>query len=134
MNATIETTAENGTVNYPLDAFGRYTLERLAKWGKFVGIVNIITGIVYTLTILVFLIPTAVIGVLTIIMGTRLNNAANQLNYTIYANDSTSFSIALDQLRSSIMINGIIQILTIAGIILMVILLSIFGMVITDYF
>ncbi len=134
MKATITEPGDKGVVHFSLDPYGRATLEQLAKWGKFVGIVNIITGIFYALSILIFLIPTAVIGILTIIMGTRLNNAANHLNYTIYAQDSASFSVALDQLRSSLMLNGIIQIVTMAGILLLLLLFALFGMAITDYF
>ncbi len=102
------------SLNYNLDSFGLLTLEKLIKWTKFVGIMNIITGALYCLTILIFFIPTAIMGVITIFMGTKLTNAANHLQFAVQNKDSISFTTAMDQFRSYFLINGVLLIITIA--------------------
>ena len=42
------------TLNYNLDSFGLLTLEKVVKWTKFVGIMNIITGVMYCLLMILF--------------------------------------------------------------------------------
>ena len=59
------------TLNYNLDSFGVLTFEKLVKWTKFVGIMNIITGAIYCLTILFFSIPTAIMCVITIVLDRK---------------------------------------------------------------
>jgi hypothetical protein len=114
------------SLNYNLDAFGLLTLEKLIKWTKFVGIMNIITGALYCLTILIFFIPTAIMGVITIFMGTKLTNAANHLQFAVQNKDSISFTTAMDQFRSYFLINGVLLIITIAFLALCLILVNFF--------
>jgi len=106
--------SSENTLNYHLDAFGLLTLEKLVKWTKFVGLMNIITGAMYCLTILVFSIPTVIMGIITIFMGTKLTNAANHLQFAVQNKDSISFTTAMDQFRSYFLINGILLMITIA--------------------
>ena len=114
------------SLNYNLDSFGLLTLEKLIKWTKFVGIMNIITGALYCLTILIFLIPTAIMGVITIFMGTKLTNAANHFQFAVQNKDSISFTTAMDQFRSYFLINGVLLIITIAFLALCLILVIFF--------
>ena len=114
------------SLNYNLDSFGLLTLEKLIKWTKFVGIMNIITGALYCLTILIFFIPTAIMGVITIVMGTKLTNAANHLQFAVQNKDSISFTTAMDQFRSYFLINGVLLIITIAFLALCLILVIFF--------
>ncbi len=114
------------SLNYNLDSFGLLTLEKLIKWTKFVGIMNIITGALYCLTILIFFIPTAIMGVITIFMGTKLTNAANHLQFAVQNKDSISFTTAMDQFRSYFLINGVLLIITIAFLALCLILVIFF--------
>lgn len=123
----------NPTLTYDLDPFGRQTLENLAKWAKFVGIMNIITGILYALSIFAFAIPIAVIGIFTIIMGTKLNSAGDYLRIALYNGDSPSLYLALDQIRSYMTINGILQIIMISIVLLVIILFAIFGYALSDF-
>jgi len=106
--------SSDNTLNYHLDSFGLLTLEKLVKWTKFVGLMNIITGAMYCLTILVFSIPTVIMGIITIFMGTKLTNAANHLQFAVQNKDSISFTTAMDQFRSYFLINGILLMITIA--------------------
>jgi hypothetical protein len=106
--------SSENTLNYHLDSFGLLTLEKLVKWTKFVGLMNIITGAMYCLTILVFSIPTVIIGIITIFMGTKLTNAANHLQFAVQNKDSISFTTAMDQFRSYFLINGVLLMITFA--------------------
>ena len=121
-----KTSAKNN-LNYNLDNHGLLTMSNLAKWTKIVGILNIISGALYCLTILIFAVPTVVIGIITIVMGTKLTVAANHLEFAIQNKDEESFSIAIDQLRQYFLINGILLIVTVALIGLVIILLIFFA-------
>ena len=61
-----KTSRQNNTIKpkliFSLDEKGRLLIERFYKWTKFVGIMNIILGIIYCLTIFIFSIPTVMIG------------------------------------------------------------------------
>ena len=122
------------TLNYNLDSFGLLTLEKLFKWTKFVGIMNIITGVMYCLMILLFSIPSAIMGVITIIMGTKLTNAATHMRFAAENKDAVSFTTAMDQLRAYFLINGILLIVFIAFILLGLIFISFFAGSLLDFF
>ncbi len=122
------------TLNYNLDSFGVLTFERLVKWTKFVGIMNIITGAIYCLTILFFSIPTAIMGVITIVMGTKLTNAASHLQFAAQNKDAVSFTTAMDQLRAYFLINGVLFIIFIVFIALGLIFISFFAGSLLDFF
>ena len=110
---------------FSLNAEGRLTIARLKKWTKFVGVMNIISGAIYCLTIFILSIPTVIIGVVTIFMGTKLTIAANHLEYAIENSDNKSFQIAIDQLQRYFLINGG---LLIASLVFIVFLLTILGL------
>ena len=77
----INQTSSEKQLNYTLDSFGMITMERLCKWTKFVGIMNIIIGAIYCLSIIILSIPTVIMGVITIVMGTKLTNASSHLQF-----------------------------------------------------
>ena len=121
-----KTSAKNN-LNYSLDNYGLLTMSNLAKWTKIVGILNIISGALYCLTILIFAVPTVVIGIISIVMGTKLTVAANHIEFAIQNKDQESFTIAVDQLRQYFLINGILLIVTVTLIGLGIILLIFFA-------
>ena len=121
-----KTSAKNN-LNYNLNNHGLLTMSNLAKWTKIVGILNIISGALYCLTILIFAVPTVVIGIITIVMGTKLTVAANHLEFAIQNKDKESITIAIAQLRQFFLINGILLIVTVALIGLGIILLIFFA-------
>tara|TARA_B100001287_G_scaffold126896_1_gene106986 strand:+ start:759 stop:1382 length:624 start_codon:yes stop_codon:yes gene_type:complete len=110
---------------FSLNAEGRLTIARLKKWTKFVGVMNIISGAIYCLTIFILSVPTVIIGVVTIFMGTKLTIAANHLEYAMENSDNKSFQIAIDQLQRYFLINGG---LLIASLVFIVFLLTILGL------
>ena len=130
----IDQVSMENTLNYNLDSFGSLTLEKLVKWTKFVGIMNIITGAIYCLTILFFSIPTAIMGVITIVMGTKLTNAASHLQFAAQNKDAVSFTTAMDQLRAYFLINGVLFIIFIVFIALGLIFISFFAGSLLDFF
>ena len=86
-------------LNYNLDLIGLITIEKMYKWTKIVGILNITLGAVYCLSILFLSIPTLIMGIITIIMGSKLVTAANHLQFAVQNKDQESFATAVDQLR-----------------------------------
>ena len=110
---------------FSLNAEGRLTIARLKKWTKFVGVMNIISGAIYCLTIFILSVPTVIMGVVTIFMGTKLTIAANHLEYAMENSDNKSFQIAIDQLQRYFLINGG---LLIASLVFIVFLLTILGL------
>ena len=117
-------TSKKANLNYNLDSYGLLTMDKLSKWVKIVGILNIISGSLYCLTIFIFAVPTVVMGIITIVMGTKLTVAANHLEFALQNKDAESFTIAIDQLRQYFLINGILLIITVSliglGIILVI--------------
>ena len=130
----IDQVSMENTLNYNLDSFGSLTLEKLVIWTKFVGIMNIITGAIYCLTLLFFSIPTAIMGVITIVMGTKLTNAASHLQFAAQNKDAVSFATAMDQLRAYFLINGVLFIIFIVFIALGLIFISFFAGSLLDFF
>ena len=116
-----KTSAKNN-LNYNLNNHGLLTMSNLAKWTKIVGILNIISGALYCLTILIFAVPTVVIGIISIVMGTKLTVAANHIEFAIQNKDQESFTIAVDQLRQYFLINGILLIVTVSIFLLVIII------------
>ena len=120
-------TSKKANLNYNLDSYGLLTMDKLSKWVKIVGILNIISGGLYCLTIFIFSVPTVVMGIISIVMGTKLTVAANHLEFAMQNKDEESFTIAIDQLRQYFLINGILLIVTVALIWLVIILLIFFA-------
>jgi len=121
-------------VDFTVDPFSRSTLLKMAKWAQVLGVANIILGTLQALTILVFAIPLAAIGIVTIIMGTKLTGAASYLRLALYNQDLPSLHQALDQIRSYMTINGILQIIIVAIIIIFLLIITIFGFAISDFY
>lgn len=126
-----KTSRQNNTIKpkliFSLDEEGRLLIEKFYKWTKFVGIMNIILGIIYCLTIFVFSIPTVMIGVITILMGSKLTIAADHLRYAKDNKDDDSFQIALEQLSVYFVINGVLFILTLVFVMMLLLLASMFA-------
>ena len=118
---------------FSLNAEGRLTIDRLKKWTKFVGIMNIISGILYCLTIFILSIPTVVMGIVTIFMGTKLTIAANHLEYALNNSDNKSFQIAIDQLQRYFFVNGGLLIASLVFIVFLLTILSLFASVFIEF-
>ena len=58
--------SKESQLSFTLDIEGRLTIDRLKKWTRFVGIMNIVIGIIYCFTIIIFSIPTVLIGIVTL--------------------------------------------------------------------
>ncbi len=109
-------------IEFPLTLDNQWIIQKLVTWSKIVAIINIVFGIIYCLTIFSLFIPTVVMGIFLILMGTRLNSAAAHLKYGLYQKDSASFGHAFKQLRDYMLFNGIfmLMIVIITVIIIMV--------------
>ena len=120
-------------LSFTLDTEGRLTIDRLKKWTRFVGIMNIVTGIIYCLTIFILSIPTVIMGVVTIFMGTKLTIAANHLEFAESNSDSKSFQIAIDQIQRYFLINGALFIVTLVFLLLILVMVSLFASVFIEF-
>ena len=94
---------------------------------------NIISGIIYCLTIFIFSIPTVIIGVVTIFMGTKLTIAANHLEFALNNSDDKSFQIAIDQFQRYFLINGILFIVTLVFVLFLLVIISLFANVFIEF-
>ena len=124
----------NFKLTLSLDSEGRALIEKLYKWTKFVGIMNIVSGAIYCLTIFIFSIPTVVMGIITILMGSKLTISADHLRYAYDNNDNKSFQIALDQLGRYFVINGALFILTLVFILILLLIVSMFAGIFIEIF
>ena len=127
------TYTDESALHYPLDGFGVNTLEKLAKWSRFVGIFNIFSGIPISLTLLI-LNPFFFIGVIMIILGVRLVKASSELRLSILNKNSQNFLIAVDHLRSYIVLTGVLYIIFLVFFFLILIGLALFGLSVTEFF
>ncbi|NQU27573.1 MAG: hypothetical protein HQ528_04730 [Candidatus Marinimicrobia bacterium] len=113
MSDTIETAPQHDVLELALTMENQLMLEKLATWSKLVAIINIIFGIINCLTIFVMAIPIVVVGVIMILMGTKLNSATAHFRYGLYQKDSESFVEGLNQIRQYLLYNGILLLMTV---------------------
>ncbi len=125
--------SKDSQLSFTLNNEGRLIIDRLKKWTRFVGIMNIISGIIYCLTIFIFSIPTVIIGVVTIFMGTKLTIAANHLEFALNNSDDKSFQIAIDQFQRYFLINGILFIVTLVFVLFLLVIISLFANVFIEF-
>jgi hypothetical protein len=120
-------------LGYNLDLLGLITIEKMYKWTKIVGILNIALGAVYCLSILFLSVPTLIMGIITIVMGSKLVTAANHFQFAVQNKDPESFATAIDQLRQYFLINGILLIVTFIILGILLIFISFFSNFIMDF-
>jgi hypothetical protein len=120
-------------LGYNLDLLGLITIEKMYKWTKIVGILNIALGAVYCLSILFLSVPTLIMGIITIVMGSKLVTAANHFQFAVQNKDPESFATAIDQLRQYFLINGILLIVTFIILGILLIFISFFSSFIMNF-
>ena len=120
--------------NFKLSAQDKLSVDSLYKWSKFVSICTIVLGSITSLSIFFLAIPTAIIGIITIVMGVKLNIASNHLRYAIQVNSKESIFIAADHLRQYFTFNGIIIIISMIFIITIAVIISLFAGAIIEIF
>mgnify|MGYP001370682973 CR=1 FL=1 len=125
---------ENKENNFSLSAQDKLSVDSLYRWSKFVSISTIVLGSITSLSIFFLAIPTAIIGIVTIIMGVKLNIASNHLRYAMQVNSKESIFIAADHLRQYFTFNGIIIIISMIFLIIAAIIVSLFAGAIIEIF
>ena len=118
---------KNKQDNFKLSAQEKLSVDSLYKWSKFVSICTIVLGSITSVSIFFLAIPTAIIGIITIIMGVKLNIASNHLRYAIQVNSKESIFIAADHLRQYFTFNGIIIIISMIFFIIIAVIISLFA-------
>ena len=125
---------KNKENNFKLSAQDKLSVDSLYKWSKFVSISTITFGSITSLSIFFLAIPTAIIGIVTIVMGVKLNIASNHLRYAMQVNSKESVFIAADHLRQYFTFNGIIIIISMIFFIIIAIIVSLFAGTIIEIF
>ena len=125
---------KNKEQNFKLSAQDKLSVDSLYKWSKFVSICTIVLGSITSLSIFFLAIPTAIIGIITIVMGVKLNIASNHLRYAIQVNSKESIFIAVDHLRQYFTFNGIIIIISMIFFIIIAVIIALFAGAIIEIF
>ena len=125
---------KNKVDNFKLSAQDKLSVDSLYKWSKFVSICTIVLGSFTSLSIFFLAIPTAIIGIITIVMGLKLNIASNHLRYAMQVNSKESIFIAADHLRQYFTFNGIIIIISMIFFIIIAVIISLFAGAIIEIF
>ena len=120
--------------SFKLSAQDKLSVDSLYKWSKFVSICTIVLGSITSLSIFFLAIPTAIIGIITIVMGVKLNIASNHLRYAIQINSKENIFIAADHLRQYFTFNGIIIIISMIFFIIIAAIISLFAGAIIEIF
>ena len=125
---------KNKEYNFKLSAQDKLSVDSLYKWSKFVSICTIVLGSFTSLSIFFLAIPTAIIGIITIVMGVKLNIASNHLRYAIQVSSKESIFIAADHLRQYFTFNGIIIIISMIFFIIIAVIITLFAGAIIEIF
>tara|TARA_Y200000002_G_C22500713_1_gene587029 strand:+ start:24 stop:446 length:423 start_codon:yes stop_codon:yes gene_type:complete len=125
---------KNKEDNFKLSMQDKLSVDSLYRWSKFVSISTIVLGSITSLSIFFLAIPTAIIGIVTIVMGVKLNIASNHLRYAVQVNSKESIFIAADHLRQYFTFNGIIIIISMIFLIITAIIFVLFAGAIIDIF
>ena len=125
---------KNKEYNFKLSAQDKLSVDSLYKWSKFVSICTIVLGSITSLSIFFLAIPTAIIGIITIVMGVKLNIASNHLRYAIQVSSKESVFIAADHLRQYFTFNGIIIIISMIFFVIIAVIISLFAGAIIEIF
>lgn len=125
---------KNKEYNFKLSAQDKLSVDSLYKWSKFVSICTIVLGSITSLSIFFLAIPTAIIGIITIVMGVKLNIASNHLRYAIQVSSKESVFIAADHLRQYFTFNGIIIIISMIFFIIIAVIITLFAGAIIEIF
>ena len=125
---------KNKEYNFKLSAQDKLSVDSLYKWSKFVSICTIVLGSITSLSIFFLAIPTAIIGIITIVMGVKLNIASNHLHYAIQVSSKESVFIAADHLRQYFTFNGIIIIISMIFFVIIAVIIALFAGAIIEIF
>lgn len=125
---------KNKEENFKLSMQDKLSVDSLYRWSKFVSISTNVLGSITFLSIFFLAIPTAIIGIVTIVMGVKLNIASNHLRYAVQVNSKESIFIAADHLRQYFTFNGIIIIISMIFLIITAIIFVLFAGAIIDIF
>ena len=125
---------KNKEDNFKLSAQDKLSVDSLYKWSKFVSICTIVLGSITSLSIFFLAIPTAIIGIITIVMGVKLNIASNHLRYAIQVKSKESIFIAADHLRQYFTFNGIIIIISMIFFVIIAVIIALFAGAIIEIF
>ena len=127
-------TTEKTVIEIPLSPKNIRILTGLVKWSKVLGVFYIMLGILYCLSIFLFMLPTVLMGIFFIFLGTRLTNASSYFKYCIYEHDEESMMAALENVQKYLFLTGIMFIIMFVFVVIIIAILFLFGIAIFEIF
>ena len=124
--------SKESNIEIPLTLKNINVLSGLVKWSKIVGMFHIVLGIIYCLSIFLFMIPTVIIGAFFILLGTRLTTASAYLKYCIQEPNEETIILALENLRKYLFFNGIMFIVIFLLVLIILTIILVFGIALFD--
>ena len=128
------TQTDQRKIEIPLSIKNIGIFSGLAKWSRIVGIFHIVLGILYCLSVFLLLIPTVIMGVFFILLGTRLTNASAHLNYCLQEPEEETIIHAFDNMRKYMFLNGIMFIVMFILVLIIFAVILVFGIALFDIF
>jgi len=134
MELSPNTQADQRKIEIPLSMKNIDILSGLAKWSRIVGIFHIVLGILYCLSVFLLLIPTVIMGVFFILLGTRLTNASAYLKYCLQEPEEETIIQAFDNVRKYMFLNGVMFIVMSVIVLIIFAVILVFGIALFDIF
>jgi len=128
------TQTDQRKIEIPLSIKNIGIFSGLAKWSRIVGIFHIVLGILYCLSVFLLLIPTVIMGVFFILLGTRLTNASAYLKYTLQEPEEETIIQAFDNVRKYMFLNGVMFIVMSVIVLIIFAVVLVFGIALFDIF
>ena len=134
MELSQNTQTDQRKIEIPLSMKNIGILSGLAKWSRIVGIFHIVLGILYCLSVFLLLIPTVIMGVFFILLGTRLTNASAYLKYCLQEPEEKTIIQAFDNVRKYMFLNGVMFIVMSVIVLIIFAVVLVFGIALFDIF
>ena len=134
MELSSNTQTDQRKIEIPLSLKNIGILSGLAKWSRIVGIFHIVLGILYCLSVFLLLIPTVIMGVFFILLGTRLTNASAYLKYWLQEPEEETIIQAFDNVRKYMFLNGVMFIVMSVIVLIIFAVVLVFGIALFDIF
>ncbi len=97
----------------------REHLKKFSDWAGFIGVINIILGIIQIVFGIFAYFIGAIPGVITLILGLKLREAATRAGEALYADeDNCRLDMVFTNLNAYLKIQGVLYIISIAAVII----------------
>ncbi|MCA1064491.1 DUF5362 family protein (plasmid) [Rossellomorea sp. AcN35-11] len=106
------------------------SLKGIQKWGKFMGYLTIIMGVIHALLGLFAFVVGAIPGIVTIFLGLFILRAAKNAEKLVIGYDEHSMNEMLDNFRKYLKVQGILLIISL---VLLVVTMLFYGVIFASF-